>query len=178
MSLYLWELRRREAATATPDLPQHVTAPSAGTSEKITLVVAYDDAGELRSRSVSIRASSNPQQRAEDVLRQLLEIYQQKNSPHPLAPSAEIRDVYLVGPNTAVVDINSAFVEGQTSGILTEELTLVSIVQTLSANLPNLQRIKLLVDGKERETLAGHVDLLEVYSVADMSQLASQLAAR
>jgi Sporulation and spore germination len=178
MSLYLWELHRREATNGTRgDVPQHVTAPASGTNEVVTVLVAHDATGELHPQSISILALGDRQQRTEEILRHLLAIYQQKDSPHPLTASAEIRDVYLVDPATAVVDVNSAFVGGQTSGILAEELTLVSIIQTLSISVPNLARVKLLVDGKERETLAGHVDLSGAYDVGEVSQLARQMSA-
>jgi hypothetical protein len=178
MSLYLWELHRRETTRGPQEIAsQHVTAPASGPAEKVTVVVARDDSGELHPQSISIPAFDNRQQRAEEILRQLLNIYQQKGSPHPLTASAEIRDVYLTNPNTAVIDMNSALADGQTSGILAEELTLVSIIQTLSLNVPNLAKVKLLVDGKERETLAGHIDLSGVYDVVEVSQLAQRMSA-
>jgi len=158
-------------------VPQHVAAPASGQTEKVTVVVARDDTSELRSQSISIPAFSNPQQRAEEILRQLLNTYQQKDSSHPLTASAEIRDVYFVGPGMAVIDINSALADGQTSGILAEELTLVSIIQTLSINMPGLIKVKFLVDSKERETLAGHVDLSRIYGIGEVSDLAKQLSA-
>ena len=34
-----------------------------------------------------------------------------------------------------------------------------SIVNALTVNLPAIQRVQILVDGKEVDTLAGHVDL-------------------
>jgi len=176
MSLYLWQLRRREIGSGPREtVPQHVTAPVLGQTEKISLIVAHDDTGQILPQSLSIAVSNNQQQQAEEILRQLLDVYQRKDSPHPLTGSAEIRDVYLVQPGIAVVDVNSAFADGQTSGILAEELTVVSFIQTLSVNLPNLTGVKILVDGKERETLAGHVDISGVYSTAEVSQLAKQM---
>jgi len=178
MSLYLWELHRRDATSGPRNVvPQHVTTPTSGPTEKVTVIVARDDTGELHPQSISIPVLDSRQQRAEEILRQLLNIYQQKDSPHPLTASAEIRDVYLTDPNTAVIDMNSALPDGQTSGILAEELTLVSVIQTLSLNVPNLAKFKLLVDGKERETLAGHIDLSGVYDVGEVSQLAQQMSA-
>jgi len=97
---------------------------------------------------------------------------------HPLAATAEIRDVYLVDPGMAVIDVNSALVDGQTSGILAEEMTLVSIVQTVSGNVPGVMKVKFLVDGKERDTLAGHVDLSRIYGTAEVSDLANQMSAQ
>jgi hypothetical protein len=48
-------------------------------------------------------------------------------------------------------------------------------VQTLSANIPGIARVKILVDGKTRETLAGHADLSGIYDVSAINQLASRL---
>ena len=96
----------------------------------------------------------------------------------PLTPNAEVRNVYLAQSGIAVVDVNGAFADGQTSGVLAEELTLVSFTQTLALNAPNISAVKFLVDGKERETLAGHVDISGAFSIADASQLAHQLAAK
>jgi Sporulation and spore germination len=178
MSLYLWELRRREAAnTSREPLPQHVAAPASGKTESVALVIAHDSSGDLHTQSLTLPVSGNQQERAQEILRQLLMVYQAKDSPHPLTANAEIRNVYLVQPDTAVIDVNAAFADGQTSGVLAEELTVVSFVQTLALNTPKITSFKILVDGKERETLAGHVDTSGVYSAADVSQLANQLAA-
>jgi hypothetical protein len=66
--------------------------------------------------------------------------------------------------------------ERQTSGILAEELTVASMIQTLAANVQGLNRVKILVDGKDRDTLAGHADLSGFYDVAQVAELARQLA--
>ena len=110
-------------------------------------------------------------------MRGLLQVYQNKKSSHPLPASAEVKNVYLVDPGIAVVDVNAGFVDGQVSGVLAEELTVVSMIQTLATNVPGLRRVKILADGKERETLAGHADLSGFYEVSQVSELARQLAA-
>jgi hypothetical protein len=48
-------------------------------------------------------------------------------------------------------------------------------VQTLAVNLPKLTRVKFLVDGRERETLAGHADLRGFYDIANVAQVAREL---
>ena len=73
-------------------------------------------------------------------------------------------------------DLNGAFADGHRSGILVEDLTIASLIHTISANTPGILRVRILVDGKERETLAGHADLSEVYDVTAVNQLSSQLA--
>ena len=40
-----------------------------------------------------------------------------------------------------------------------ELLTVYTIVNALLTNLPTLQQVQILIDGREADTLAGHVDL-------------------
>jgi len=177
MGFYLAELRRREALV--PEQPaetQHVTPPVEGAAETVTVWAAHDDTGTLRNQSVAIPSSLGRQQRATEVMRALLNIYQSSNSPHRLAAGAEIRQVYLVDPGLAVIDLNAAFADGQTSGVLAEELTIASMVQSLSSNVPGITQVKFLVDGNERDTLAGHADLTGTYAVSQISGLAKQLS--
>jgi spore germination protein GerM len=115
------------------------------------------------------------QQRAEEVLRALITLYLDKSSPHPLPPGSDIRSIYLVDPGLAVIDINAAFADGHRSGVLAEELTIASLIQTLSANIPGILKVKILVEGKQRETLAGHADLSNFFDVSAINQLSSQL---
>jgi Sporulation and spore germination len=105
-------------------------------------------------------------ERARHIVRALLDFYATPSSHHPIAERSDVNAVYIVGDNLAVVDLNSAFADGHPSGILPEELSIASIAETLSANIPAITRVKLLIDGKERDTLSGHVDLNTVYDVS------------
>jgi spore germination protein GerM len=89
-----------------------------------------------------------------------------------------VRSVFLIDPGVAVVDLNAAFADGHRSGVLVEELTVTSLIHTISANIPGILRVKILVDGKERDTLAGHADLSDFYDVTAVSQLSTQLQAQ
>src|SRR5580700_11987078 len=176
MSLYAWHMRGRAAATPVASVDSRpVVPPVAGNTERVTLFVAYDDIEVLRAQSAQIPMPSVRQQRAEEVLRALIALYLDKSSPHPLPPGSDIRSVYLVDPGLAVIDVNAAFADGHRSGVLAEELTVASLIQTLSANLPGILKVKILVEGKERQTLAGHADLSNFYDVAAINQLTAQL---
>jgi hypothetical protein len=179
MSVYVWQLRRREFRPPRPtEKTEHVAPPTSGATEAVTVYVAYDSPGELRAQSISIPLAAGRQQRAEGLLRGLMSIYTAKDSVHPLAAGAEIRQVFLVDPGLTVIDVNSAFVEGQVSGVLAEELTIASLVQTLATNMPGLARVKILIDGKERETLAGHADLTGFYDVQQIAEVVKELSPR
>lgn len=176
MSVYVWRMRGRAAATpvATADT-RPVVAPMAGPTERVTLWVAYDDIGTLRAQAAQIPLPSVRQERAEELVRALIVLYLDKSSSHPLPPGSDVRGVYLVDPGLAVIDVNAAFADGHRSGVLAEELTVASLVQTLSANIPGILKVKILVEGKQRETLAGHADLSDFFNVAAVNQLAAQL---
>jgi Sporulation and spore germination len=176
MSVYVWRMRTRvvELHPSSADT-RAVAPPVTGRTEQVTLFVAYDDSGILRPQSARIPLPAGRQQRAEELLRALVDIYLGESAPHRLARGAEVRNVYLVNPGLAVIDTDSAFADGHRSGILEEELTVASLVETLSANIPGITRVKILVDGKERETLAGHADLSGFYDVSAVGKMAEQM---
>ena len=167
MGFYVLHLRNVAATSEqrAADL-RPVPIPVAGPPQHVTLIVADDHDGSLNKRDVAIALPQEPSQRAREILRALIGQYLEKSSSHPLAEGADVKDVFLIDGNTAVIDTTAAFANGHRSGIMVEELTLASMAQTLAANLPGITRVKLLVDGKERETLAGHVDLMGFYSTA------------
>lgn len=177
LGLTIYALHMRTVAvtpTATADT-RPLAPPVAGPTERVTLFVAHDEDGSLRAISAQIPLPSGRQQRAEELLRSLLSIYLDKNSPHVLGSGSDVRSVYLVDPGVAVIDVNAAFADTHRSGVLIEELTVASLIHTISANTPGVLRVKILVDGKERETLAGHADLSSFYDVTAVNQLATQL---
>ena len=85
------------------------------------------------------------------------------NSPQPQTPGGEL----------AVINLRSSFVNAHPSGVEVESLTLLSIIGTLHANLPQIEQIRFLVDGQPRETLAGHADLLRTYPSRDTTVAAT-----
>jgi len=52
------------------------------------------------------------------------------------------------------------------SGIMSEQLAVQSIAQTLGANVSGIRQLKILIHGQEAETLAGHLDLHGLFPVA------------
>jgi hypothetical protein len=175
MGIYLRHMRKRAGeleSIAADALP--VAPPASGPTETVTLYVADDAAGELRARSAQIPLPGGRQQRAEELLRALLRIYQQPGAAHPLSPASDIRSIYLVDPGAAVIDVNAAFADQHRSGILSEQLTVNSLVETLAVNVPGIQRVNILVEGKPRDTLAGHADLTQWFDALTIMQAGGQ----
>ena len=59
----------------------------------------------------------------------------------------------------AFVDLRAEARNRHTGGALDELFTIYAIVDAVTINLPAISRVQILVDGKEVDTLAGHVDL-------------------
>ena len=175
MSAYMLHLRTRVAQSTYQFDGKPVAPPVTTPAEAVTLYVAYDDEGVLIRRSVTAALPAEPTARAREILRALLAAYLDRPSPHPLGAGSDVNEVFIINRSLAVVDLNSAFAQGHRSGVWEEALTIDSLVATLAANMPQITQVKILVNGQERETLAGHADLISVYDVAQVNRLLQDL---
>jgi spore germination protein GerM len=71
----------------------------------------------------------------------------------------KLRQVFVTERGDAFVDLSGDVTAKHAGGALDEILTVYAIVDALTVNLPAITRVQILVDGKEVDTLAGHVDL-------------------
>jgi spore germination protein GerM len=70
-----------------------------------------------------------------------------------------IRDVFVTERGDAFVDLSAEVSTKHSGGSLDEIFTVYTIVNALTVNLPAITHVQILIDGKEADTLAGHVDL-------------------
>ena len=71
---------------------------------------------------------------------------------------ARLLSAYELG-DLLVLDFTHEIRTNHTGGSTSELLTVYSIVNTLAKNLDGIQRVRMLVEGEEVETLGGHLDL-------------------
>lgn len=76
-----------------------------------------------------------------------------------LPEGTTLRALFVSERGEAFVDLSAEVRTGHPGGALNELLTVYSLVNMLTTNLPTLSGVQLLVDGREADTLAGHVDL-------------------
>jgi hypothetical protein len=76
-----------------------------------------------------------------------------------LPKETAVRAVYLTADGVAYVDLTPAVSADHPGGVRTELMTVYSIVNTLALNVSAVDRVKILVGGKEADTLAGHIDI-------------------
>jgi len=120
--------------------------------------------GKLSPITVELPLSSDPALRAKQVLNTLLAGPVDPES-RTLPPDAALLAFYLLPDGTAVADFSEAIGTSIPSGIQSEQLAVDSIARTLEANIPQVQRLKILIHGQEADTLAGHLDLTQTFPV-------------
>ncbi len=177
LGLYVLHLKRKVARDAQAAAEQQMTATPAagGAPQPVMLYVANDSDGTLRKTQVNVSLPAERSERDRAVLRTLMAQYLSSASNHPVGAGSDIRQVYLMGDDTAIVDTNSSFADAHPSGVLAEELTVASVVITLNANDSKIQRVKILVNGQERDTLAGHADLRRFYDAGNIGQIVKDM---
>jgi spore germination protein GerM len=177
LGFYALHLKRKVAHDAQVASEQQLALapPSNGPPEPVTLYVADDSDGTLHKTQVSVAMPVERSERARAALRTLLTQNLKSTSTHPIGKDSDVRQVFLMDDGTAIVDADSAFADAHPSGVLAEELTVASVVLTLNANDSKITRVKILVNGQERETLAGHADLKRFYEASSIGQVVKDM---
>ncbi len=73
--------------------------------------------------------------------------------------STKIRAIYVTQDGICYVDLTSTIADQHPGGIKSELLTVYSIVNSIVLNVPEVEAVKILINGSESKTLAGHIDL-------------------
>ncbi len=103
-------------------------------------------------------AVGSPEIEAEEIIQELIAGSTQGYL-SPLPPQAKIRQVFITRDGTAYVDFSRELVERHPSGSAAELVTIYAIVNSLMSNIPAIKQVFFLVEGAERETLSGHINL-------------------
>ena len=77
----------------------------------------------------------------------------------PFPAGTELRAIYVTPDGEAFVDLNLDVTREHGGGSLDELFTVYALVNALTTNLPEISTVQILIDGREVDTLAGHIDL-------------------
>jgi spore germination protein GerM len=150
-----WSQRRQAAPAAPSAAPAH---PEAVRKIKARLFYVAEDGRQLTSVEQDIAyGESTVEQARAIVAAQIAPVAEPVVSAIP--PGTALRALFITPKGEAYVDFSRELVAAHPGGSTNEMLTVNTIVQALTVNLPSVSAVQVLVDGKEVETLAGHVDL-------------------
>ncbi len=69
-----------------------------------------------------------------------------------------------IDAGTAYVSFNRNLIKNHPGGSASEMATIYSLTNTLTANIPAINRVKILVAGKEIESIKGHIDTRQPFT--------------
>jgi Sporulation and spore germination len=151
-----WYAPRPKPAAATTKSVTAVASP--GRKIKARLFYVSDDGTRLTGVERDVPYGDGAAAQAQEIVKAQIEAV----AP-PLVsavpPGTTLRALYLTSNGSAFVDLSREVVTAHPGGSLDELLTVYSIVNALTMNLPAVTAVQVLVDGKEVDTLVGHVDL-------------------
>ncbi len=146
------------AQTAT-----EVEAPAPGRDLKtVTLFFPREEDGLLIPEEREIASDPAPSREAEQTLGELIK-GPRGDLVSALPPETRLARLFITRDGTAYADFSRELADRHPSGTDAEMATVYSIVDTLAFNFPSIKKVFLLIDGEERETLAGHLSLDRPY---------------
>lgn len=126
---------------------------------KVTLFFASPDGLGLQGVEHEVPLAGSPVEQA----RAIIEAQLLARAEPPLLPTipegVALRGVYFSERNEAFVDLDGALRASHPGGSMHELLTVYTLVNVVTVNLPTVAGVQVLLDGREVDTLAGHVDL-------------------
>ncbi len=157
---YLWYRSTTSVAPSGPAayIPVRFDEPLA-----VTLVVPGGAA--LSPQSTTVRRQPDTQSPAREVLTALLADPRSLRS--PVLAGVKLRAFFLDSAGTAFVDVVSQSSSGVKASAWEELLGIYSFVNTLTQNFEEIRQVRFLLEGREAQTLAGHIDLSRTYTRRD-----------
>jgi hypothetical protein len=159
----LWSLMRSPSAlqnTAAPGLPalDQLSRPD----EPLMITLYFPSDGMLASGSAAVKRQSEGQSLAREILAAVFG--DQRAAQTALLKDVRLREVYFDASGTAYVDLVPVQ-QKEIRASAWEELTAVyAVVNTLMQNIEEIKHVQVLLDGREAQTLAGHIDLSRPFS--------------
>jgi spore germination protein GerM len=130
-------------------------------TKTVTLFFISDD-DLLHKETREIAAGPTEAEEAERALTELIK-GSEGGLISPLPPGTKVRQVFIARDGLATVDFSREITENFSYGSTSELAAVYSVVNTLVFNFKPVKKVVLLVEGAERETLGGHVDLSRAF---------------
>ena len=157
--MIFWQATTIEAAGpkgADAQLDQEISAPS----KKSPVHLYFSDRHNyyLTAEQRVVNHSENPTGLAETIVEELIK-GPQKGLQKTIPAGTQLRAIYITPDGTCYVDLSETVRKNHPGGSKSELFTIYSMVNSLVLNVQEIERVKILIDGKEAITLAGHIDL-------------------
>jgi len=130
--------------------------------EPIPITLYYPHEGMLATVSAVVKRQPDTQSLARASLAALFD--DQRAASEPTLRDIRLRELYLDGSGTAYIDLIPGTQKDVHASAWDEQLAIYALVNTLQQNFDEIKQVVLLLDGREAQTLAGHMDLSRTFT--------------
>jgi hypothetical protein len=116
----------------------------------------------LATVSAAVRRQPDTQSQARESLAALFE--DPRASQAPVLRDIKLREFYLDPSGTGYIDLALGPRTDVRASAWEERLAIAAMANTLLRNFAEIKQVFLLLDGREAQTLAGHIDLSRAFS--------------
>jgi len=127
-------------------------------TKKVSLFFLAEEDDLLHPEVREIKADAVLILQAKLVIRELLK-GSRNGGISPIPEKTKLRELFITDEGIAFVDFSKEIQENQFFGSAGEIAAVFSIVNTLAYNFKSIKRVFILIEGREKETLGGHIDL-------------------
>ena len=113
----------------------------------------------LVAENRTVNGAAEPVTLSKNIINELITGPSGKNLVRTLPPETVCRAFYLTDRGVAYADFSAGIKDRHPGGSQAELLTIYSIVNSLVLNVDEIKKVKILIEGSETDTLAGHIDL-------------------
>lgn len=124
----------------------------------VTLYFSDPEGEYLMGEKREIPRRGSVQEEAKELVIELTHGPKEKLIP-TLPAQTKVLALQIEEPGVAKVSFNRALIKGHPGGSSAELMTVYSVVNSLTFNFPEIKRVQILVEGKEIETITGHLSL-------------------
>jgi cytoskeletal protein RodZ len=134
--------------------------------EKQEVTLYFSDANErfLVPEKRFIPREKAPEAQAQEMVKALL-AGSKTGLVNTFPEKAELQDVTMEGEDTLLVNFRESLPAHHPGGSAAEMATLYSLTNTLTANIPLIKKVKILIAGKERDSIKGHIGLKNPFTL-------------
>jgi spore germination protein GerM len=160
VSLLVMVMRSDQPAAVRRQLEKNPQPADMAPSQAIPAHLYFSDKNNqfLMAEERVLKSSKNPEFFARSIVESLIKGPQQDLA-RTIPAETGVRAVYLTPQGICYLDLTSGVAENHPGGIRSELLSIYSIVNSLVLNVAEIEAVKILINGDESMTLAGHIDL-------------------
>ncbi|MGA2193177.1 MAG: GerMN domain-containing protein [Nitrospirota bacterium] len=138
---------------------QPITTSKGGSRTGVKLYFPARDGRRLGSEARDVPETTDRTQFAREVVDELIRGPVSPELVASIPAAARVKSLFIDPSGTAYVNFSRELVSEYPGGAWTETLTIYSLTNTLTEDLPEIKQVQILVEGSVVQSLAGHIDI-------------------